>query len=73
MTSVIYNGETNTSRLSLNSYDMSKHDDGVREAETVAEFRPFSTEVDNVTIRENMKTLVLDSYSGDTDPMEHLL
>lgn len=39
----------------------------------MADFRPFSTEVENVAIPYNMKTLILDSYSGDTDPKDHLL
>lgn len=49
-----------------------QQDDGLREAESVADFRPFSAAVENVAIPNNMKTLVLDSYNRDTDPKDHL-
>ncbi|XP_057457793.1 uncharacterized protein LOC130748554 [Lotus japonicus] len=57
----------------LDFFRREKQDDGSREADTVAEFRPFSTEVEAAMILDNMKTLVLESYSGDLDPKDHLL
>lgn len=57
----------------LDFFRWEEQDDGVRETDTVAEFRPFSSEVENVAIPNNMKTLVQDSYSGDTYPKDHLL
>lgn len=39
----------------------------------MVEFRPFSAAIENVAILEHMKSLVLDSYSGNTDPKDHLL
>lgn len=45
----------------------------MREAKTVVESRPFSAEVENVAILENMKIMVLESYSGDSDPMDDLM
>lgn len=40
-----------------------QQDEGMREVETVAEFHPVSTEVENMVIPDNMKTLVLDAYN----------
>ncbi|XP_057452205.1 uncharacterized protein LOC130744028 [Lotus japonicus] len=45
----------------------------MREAEAVAEFEPFSAAVREVVIPDNMNSLVLETYSGQTDPKDHLL
>ncbi|XP_057425720.1 uncharacterized protein LOC130719093 [Lotus japonicus] len=44
-----------------------------RMAETVVDFQPFTEEIANTTVPDNLKTLVLDSYYGDTDPKDHLV
>ncbi|XP_057418801.1 uncharacterized protein LOC130713009 [Lotus japonicus] len=48
-------------------------DEGEREAEAVAEFEPFSAAVREVAIPDNMKNIVLETYSEMADPKEHLL
>ncbi|XP_057443978.1 uncharacterized protein LOC130736149 [Lotus japonicus] len=50
-----------------------QQDEGVHEAEVVAEFEPFSAEVQEVAFPDNMKNLVLESYSGRIDSKDHLL
>ncbi|XP_057445482.1 uncharacterized protein LOC130737673 [Lotus japonicus] len=57
----------------LDFFRREQQDDCAREADTVAKFRPFSAEVEAVAIPNNMKILVLDSNSGDSDPKDHLL
>ncbi|XP_057432334.1 uncharacterized protein LOC130725096 [Lotus japonicus] len=39
----------------------------------MAEFEPFSAAVREVAIPDNMKNIVLETYSGKADPKEHLL
>ncbi|XP_057452070.1 uncharacterized protein LOC130743865 [Lotus japonicus] len=43
------------------------------QAEVVAEFEPFSAAIREVVIPDNMKNIVLETYSGKVDPKEHLL
>ncbi|XP_057444778.1 uncharacterized protein LOC130737024 [Lotus japonicus] len=50
-----------------------QQDEGDREAEAVVEFEPFSAAVREVVIPDNMKNIVLETYSGKADPKEHLL
>ncbi|XP_057425878.1 uncharacterized protein LOC130719262 [Lotus japonicus] len=57
----------------LEFFHHKQQNEGVREGEVVAEFEPFSAEVREVAILDNMKNLVLESYSGRTDPKDHLL
>ncbi|XP_057444339.1 uncharacterized protein LOC130736535 [Lotus japonicus] len=40
---------------------------------TVVNFQPFSQEIAEEEIPEHVKTLALDSYSGSSDPKEHLV
>ncbi|XP_057457393.1 uncharacterized protein LOC130748205 [Lotus japonicus] len=40
--------------------------------QTAPEFQPFSEAIAVVEIPESLRTLVLDSYDGTTDPREHL-
>ncbi|XP_057418477.1 uncharacterized protein LOC130712675 [Lotus japonicus] len=57
----------------LEYYRYEQQDEGEREAEAVAEFEPFSAAVREVAIPDNMKNIVLETYSGKEDPKEHLL
>ncbi|XP_057438355.1 uncharacterized protein LOC130730373 [Lotus japonicus] len=57
----------------LEYYRFEQQDDGEREAEAVAEFEPFLAAVREVAIPDNMKNIVLETYSGKADPKEHLL
>ncbi|XP_057450898.1 uncharacterized protein LOC130742814 [Lotus japonicus] len=42
------------------------------EAEDVVEFQPFVPAITRVGIPKHLQTMVLDAFSGDSDPMEHL-
>ena len=44
-----------------------------RLAETVVDFNPFSQEIAQTVVPDNLKTLVLDPYFGDSDPKDHLV
>ncbi|XP_057453207.1 uncharacterized protein LOC130745080 [Lotus japonicus] len=44
-----------------------------RMAETVVDFQPFTEEIANTAVPDNLKTLKLDSYYGDSDPKDHLV
>ncbi|XP_057441159.1 uncharacterized protein LOC130733102 [Lotus japonicus] len=57
----------------LEYYRIEQQDEGEHEAEAVAEFEPFSAAVREVVILDNMKNIVLETYSGKADPKEHLL
>ncbi|XP_057432401.1 uncharacterized protein LOC130725166 [Lotus japonicus] len=57
----------------LEYYRFEQQDEGEREAEAVAVFESFSAAVREVAIPDNMKNVVLETYSGKTDPKEHLL
>ncbi|XP_057444776.1 uncharacterized protein LOC130737022 [Lotus japonicus] len=57
----------------LEYYRFEQQDEGEREAEAVAEFEPFSAAVREVAIPDNMKNIVLETYSGKANPKEHLL
>ncbi|XP_057418748.1 uncharacterized protein LOC130712955 [Lotus japonicus] len=57
----------------LEYYRYEQHDEGEREAEAVVEFEPFSAVVREVAIPDNMKNIVLETYSRKADPKEHLL
>ncbi|XP_057418238.1 uncharacterized protein LOC130712420 [Lotus japonicus] len=57
----------------LEYYRFEQQDEGEREAEAVAEFEPFLAAVREVAIPDNMKNIVLETYSGKADPKEHLL
>ncbi|XP_057423552.1 uncharacterized protein LOC130717361 [Lotus japonicus] len=41
--------------------------------EMVVDFQPFTEDIANTTVPDNLKTLVLDSYYGDSDPKDHLV
>ncbi|XP_057418668.1 uncharacterized protein LOC130712871 [Lotus japonicus] len=57
----------------LEYYRSEQQDEGGREVEAVAKFEPFSAAVREVAIPDNMKNIVLETYSGKADPKEHLL
>ncbi|XP_057432246.1 uncharacterized protein LOC130725001 [Lotus japonicus] len=57
----------------LEYYHLKQWNEEEKEAEAVAEARPFSAAVREVTIPDGMTSLVLKTYDGRTNPQDHLL
>ncbi|XP_057452152.1 uncharacterized protein LOC130743963 [Lotus japonicus] len=67
-----HNQQLQTQLAEINQ-DRGLHEGDRRMAEMVVDFQPFTEDIANSTVPDNLKTLVLDSYYGDSDPKDHLV
>ncbi|XP_057432102.1 uncharacterized protein LOC130724850 [Lotus japonicus] len=67
-----HNQQLQTQLAEINQ-DRGLHEGDRRMAEMVVDFQPFTDDIANTTVPDNLKTLVLDSYFGDFDPKDHLV
>ncbi|XP_057418374.1 uncharacterized protein LOC130712563 [Lotus japonicus] len=67
-----HNQQLQTQLAEINQ-DRGLHEGDRRMAEMVVDFQPFTEDIANTTVPDNLKTLVLDSYYGDSDPKDHLI
>ncbi|XP_057444763.1 uncharacterized protein LOC130737008 [Lotus japonicus] len=67
-----HNQQLQTQLAEINQ-DRGLHEGDRRMAEMVVDFQPFTEDIANTTVPDNLKTLVLDSYYGDSDPKDHLV